>query len=885
MIRRLLGLVLLTALFSAHAFAQDPTITATLSSTTCPGTGCVSLSALNNRSMATVEVSGGAWTGALLVEISSSSQSVPVFAAGSKTQAESITANGVYQVPMAGASAIRVRASVLSLGTPAVKLSAGQGSADFTLPVGAATAAKQDTGNASVASIDGKVVTVNTGAVVVASSALPAGAATSAAQGTGNASIASIDGKITAVDTGAVVVSSSALPSGAATSALQTSGNVSLSSIDGKTPALGQAAMAASVPVAIASNQGAVPVSGTVTANAGTGTFAVSASSLPLPTGAATEATLSALNGKVTAVDTGAVVVASSALPAGASTSAKQPAFGTAGAPSTDVLTVQGRASMTPLLVDGSGVTQPVTAAALPLPAGASTSALQTSGNSSLSSIDTKTPALGQALSGASVPVVLPAAQITTLTPPAAIVGFALDATLTGGTQKTKIVDSGGTNAAIVSAGGAVKVDGSAVTQPVNVSFSALPSGAATETTLSSVWSAVGITSLAAGNFGSGVPGVGLAIAVDNGSGLLVSPMATTSAPAGTESALVVRNIPSGTQPVSIATLPALTEGSAVIGHVIADSGSTTDVTQATAANLNVRAAQGAPAAAANRWPVAVSDGTNSMPTMDAVARAGFHKITDGTNTASVKGASTLPALTDVAVVTTQRDPLPAGTNVIGHVINDAGSAVIGHVIADSGSTTVVTGTVTVSTHDVGSITTAVVPGTGATNLGKAEDATHTSGDIGVMAMGIRKDTNAQTTNADGDYTPGSFDAYGAQFTRVDHPNRIRCTVTVSTATAITALGGSCQAPGAGLSIYITDIEFSSSAAGIAADAFPTLKYGTGGTCGTGTTVFWGALSAAAIRAEKSYATPIKIPANNEVCWITSTAGSKFIVVTGFIAP
>lgn len=33
----------------------------------------------------------------------------------------------------------------------------------------------------------------------------------------------------------------------------------------------------------------------------------------------------------------------------------------------------------------------------------------------------------------------------------------------------------------------------------------------------------------------------------------------------------------------------------------------------------------------------------------------------------------------------------PAGTNVIGHVINDASSAVIGHVIADSGSTTAVT--------------------------------------------------------------------------------------------------------------------------------------------------------------------------------------------------
>jgi hypothetical protein len=34
---------------------------------------------------------------------------------------------------------------------------------------------------------------------------------------------------------------------------------------------------------------------------------------------------------------------------------------------------------------------------------------------------------------------------------------------------------------------------------------------------------------------------------------------------------------------------------------------------------------------------------------------------------------------------------LPAGTNVIGHVINDASSAVIGHVITDTGSTTAVT--------------------------------------------------------------------------------------------------------------------------------------------------------------------------------------------------
>jgi hypothetical protein len=73
------------------------------------------------------------------------------------------------------------------------------------------------------------------------------------------------------------------------------------------------------------------PVSGTVTANAGSGTLAVSAASLPLPTGA--------------------------------STSAKQPALGTAGAASADVLSVQGVASMTALKVDGSAVTQPVSLA------------------------------------------------------------------------------------------------------------------------------------------------------------------------------------------------------------------------------------------------------------------------------------------------------------------------------------------------------------------------------------------------------------------------------------------------------------------------------------------------------------------------------------------
>lgn len=84
--------------------------------------------------------------------------------------------------------------------------------------------------------------------------------------------------------------------------------NTEVTAINTKTPAL---------------VTGRVPVDGSGV------TQPVSAASLPLPTGAATEATLSTLNGKVTAVDTGNVTVASSALPTGAATAANQSTLNT----------------------------------------------------------------------------------------------------------------------------------------------------------------------------------------------------------------------------------------------------------------------------------------------------------------------------------------------------------------------------------------------------------------------------------------------------------------------------------------------------------------------------------------------------------------------------
>lgn len=54
-----------------------------------------------------------------------------------------------------------------------------------------------------------------------------------------------------------------------------------------------------------------------------------------------------------------------------------------------------------------------------------------------------------------------------------------------------------------------------------------------------------------------------------------------------------------------------------------------------------------------------------------------------------------------------------------------------------------------------------VVPGTGAAGLGKAEDAAHSSGDVGVMALTVRKDAAAATAGTDGDYQPPITDANG----------------------------------------------------------------------------------------------------------------------------
>lgn len=106
------------------------------------------------------------------------------------------------------------------------------------------------------------------------------------------------------------------------------------------------------------------------------------------------------------------------------------------------------------------------------------------------------------------------------------------------------------------------------------------------------------------------------------------------------------------------------------------------------------------------------------------------------------------------------------------------------------------------------------------------------------------------------------------------------CIQTVSTATGLTAL---CSAIAPNRAMFITDIEFGSTViSSTAADSFPTLKSGTGTTCGTGTAVIWQAQSLANTQVTSNLNTPIKVPKGNDVCWIHSAVGSKTVQIHGF---
>jgi len=112
--------------------------------------------------------------------------------------------------------------------------------------------------------------------------------------------------------------------------------------------------------------------------------------------------------------------------------------------------------------------------------------------------------------------------------------------------------------------------------------------------------------------------------------------------------------------------------------------------------------------------------------------------------------------------------------------------------------------------------------------------------------------------------------------------NRFSCSFT-TTATASTVVTG-CAAPGAGLSRYITNIQIGGGVA-VGATAPAIAQYGTGSSCGTGTTVVYRCYHAATAQCDTALLVPIKLGANSDLCILDAATGTKSINVTGYIAP
>jgi hypothetical protein len=157
-----------------------------------------------------------------------------------------------------------------------------------------------------------------------------------------------------------------------------------------------------------------------------------------------------------------------------------------------------------------------------------------------------------------------------------------------------------------------------------------------------------------------------------------------------------------------------------------------------------------------------------------AVALSGNSGNKDG-GTVRVVLATDQPALTNKLLVTPDSVALPANQSVnvaqLAATTTDTNSGsksagTLRVVIATDqpALTNKLLVTPDAVTHDVGTITTAVVPGTGATNLGKAEDAAHNTGDVGVMALAVRASspTERSAGPTDGDYEPLGVNEVGA---------------------------------------------------------------------------------------------------------------------------
>lgn len=689
------------------------------------------------------------------------------------------------------------------------------------------------------------------------------------------------------------------LPLGAST---ETSLAALLALYTARQPVLGQAAMVASSPVVIASNQSAIPISGSVTAtvsgvldvnihladggisalpvDSSGVTQPISAVSLPLPALAANQTKQDTGNTSLASIDTktpalasgrvpvdpsgvtSPISVASLPLPSGASTSAKQPALGTAGTPSADVLTVQGATSMTALKVDGSGSTQPVSGTIAATQSGTWTVQPGNTANTTAWKVDGS--AVTQPVSGtvtANVGTTNGLALDTTLAKLTVTQGAALGANtqaLAGASVTTAAPSytTGQISPLSITTAGGLRTDSSGTTQPVSGTIAAtqsgtwnvtnvsgtvsLPTGASTETSLAKLTIAQNAT-------------------LGSNTAILDGASVTTAEPTYTTGRI---------QPLSLGTNGNVR---AQIQGVQADSAvysSTTNKpvvvgTYNSAGNVAIMLSD----AAENLF---IAPGVNAR----ALLTAGTLTLGSTTYTSTQVGTGPMDIQIAARSAPTGTNPTLTATVVDTDPSNSATS------VGPTDTSTVLTAASSTFLHHVcktGQILlTVTIGGTSSpqftnVDLNMGLVATHA-----VQALPLANGVAPTTLSANQTATLG-MDTQRRLLTRNDCVNPFSCMIDGATAASTLCKA----APAAGLQYYVTDVYINTATAQTV-----KLVYGTGATCGSGTTTISSLLGqAAGSTLDHTFATPYPTTTINAICVTSSGVGAYNATLSGCIAP
>lgn len=159
--------------------------------------------------------------------------------------------------------------------------------------------------------------------------------------------------------------------------------------------------------------------------------------------------------------------------------------------------------------------------------------------------------------------------------------------------------------------------------------------------------------------------------------------------------------------------------------------------------------------------------------------------------------------------------------------------------------------------------------------LRKSEDEAHISGATGTMPLSVRQDTAAALGGTDGDYQPLITDANGRlhvinQNSASDWANDNQSSAQTNTALV--------SAPGAGLSIYVTDIHISNGATA----GNVKLVEDTGGTPVDLLGPYYFAVNGGMVSNLK---TPKKLTANKDLGYTSASVSTHSISIGYFIAP